>query len=147
DPDELIRRRNPDDPIARMIVTKASIAPGDTTTSGWANQLAQNVVADFLKGLAPQSAAATLMPSGLQLTLDAAGINAISLPSRSGTPGAPTIVTELTPIPVNSMTATAFTLGPVDKFGTMMVASRSLVRASQGETVVITELRDRASAG
>jgi hypothetical protein len=43
------------------------------------------------------------------------------------------------------MTTTAFTLGPTCKLGTMIVMTRSLLKASQGEAIFTMKLAEDAS--
>src|SRR4051812_41665227 len=50
------------------IVLRAATSPATIGTSGWASQLAQSAVADFVVGLAPVSAAAELISRGLRVS-------------------------------------------------------------------------------
>jgi hypothetical protein len=137
----------PDDRIAPLMLTRASISPGSSATSGNAAELTRNAVADFLGNLIPLSAAAALMPNGLQLTLDDAGVNSVTVPARSGSPSAPVFVSELSPAPVRSGTTTGTTVGPTRKFGSMVVVSKTVLKRSGGERVFTTLLAEDASAG
>ena len=63
----------PDDPVTGLLV-KAATNPATLTTSGWASQLAQTVVADFIQGLGPASAGAALLARGTQFQFGKAAI-------------------------------------------------------------------------
>jgi hypothetical protein len=51
------------DEAALAILTKADIAPAAVGTTGWGQEIAGAALADFVGGLAPQSADAALFPS------------------------------------------------------------------------------------
>src|SRR5688500_13479389 len=54
---------------ATPLVLRGATAPATTTTSGWASQLAQTAVGDFIGSLGDYSAAARLISAGLLLPL------------------------------------------------------------------------------
>lgn len=103
-----------DDPCTKVIsdvITRAATAPADTTTSGWASQLVQTVIADFMESLIPDAVYPKLSAAGLRLTFGRNGV--ISVPTRSATPTiAGSFVGEGAPIPVRQGAFTAATLVP-----------------------------------
>jgi hypothetical protein len=84
------------DRVTPALLTRA-VAPADTTTSGWASQLAAKAVAAFISSLAPQSAA-RLIEAGVTVSFD--GIATVTLPWATSNPE-PTFVAEGGAIPVN----------------------------------------------
>lgn len=113
-PDEIRRSAYGDDEPTKVftdLVTKAATAPATTTTVGWAAELVQTVIADFVETLPPQSIYPSLSSLGLKLGFGRAGI--ISVPTRSSTPTiAGSFVGEGAPIPVRQAAFTATTLTP-----------------------------------
>lgn len=114
-PIDVVRQQHYGDDDATKIVTdfvtKASVAPATTTTSGWASQLVQTVNVDFMDSLMPQSVYPGLASRGLRLTFGRNGV--ISIPSRSSTPTiAGSFVGEGAPIPVRQGAFTSTTLTP-----------------------------------
>jgi len=92
-------------------VTRAASAPADTTTSGWASQLVETSVADFMQLLMPASVYPGLSAKGLRLNFGRSGI--ISIPARLATPTiAGSFVAQGSPIPVRQGAFTAITLTP-----------------------------------
>jgi len=93
------------------VVTRAATAPADTTTSGWASQLVQTSVADFMSLLIPASVYPGLSAKGLRLNFGRSGI--ISIPSRVATPTiAGSFVAQGAPIPVRQGAFTSTPLTP-----------------------------------
>lgn len=93
------------------IVTRAASAPADTTTSGWASQLVETSVADFMELLIPASVYPGLAARGLRLNFGRSGI--ISIPTRSATPTiAGSFVAQGAPIPVRQGAFASVTLTP-----------------------------------
>jgi HK97 family phage major capsid protein/HK97 family phage prohead protease len=85
--------------IVDFLTTKAASAVATTTTSGWASQLVNTVVGDFLDQLQPLSIYPRLAAAGPRFTFGQNGV--ISIPSRSSTPTiAGSFVAEGAPIPV-----------------------------------------------
>lgn len=92
-------------------ITRAASAPADTTTSGWASQLVETQVADFMQLLMPQSVYPGLSSKGLRLNFGRSGI--ISIPSRTATPTiAGSFVAQGAPIPVRQGAFGSITLTP-----------------------------------
>jgi hypothetical protein len=137
----------PNDDVSPVLLTRAAVAPGSTTTSGWASQLVQSAVWDFFKNLVPISAAAALAARGASIPLDDSALSTISIPYRSTAPRDPHFVTELSPMPVRSEALAGVTLGPVRKIGSILVVSRTLLKRSGSQNVYTTMLREDASYG
>jgi HK97 family phage prohead protease len=118
------RERKPLDEIRRMIYgddeatkavlewqTKAASAPAMTTVVGWAAELVQQIVIDFMATLSPKSVFPRLSGAGLTLTFGRNG--KIIIPTRSRTPTiAGSFVGEGLPIPVRQGAFTSQTLTP-----------------------------------
>jgi hypothetical protein len=139
---EQCARMYPNDKVAlALLQTRAAISGGSTTVSGWASQLIDKAVSDWLASLAPASAAATLMARGL--TIPISGEGSISIPGRSGLPVAAPFVGEQSPIPVRQFVLGAATLTP-RKVGTIVAWSREL-SLSSADQVFETMLREDAS--
>lgn len=147
-PAELCAKLYPDDDVSLRVLTRAAITPGTTTTSGWASQLVQNAIGNFLGNLTATSAAAALMGRGVALNVEA-GVPreaaSVNIPVRSNAPIGPHWVTELNPIPVRSDTLTSVPLGPSRKLGSIVVLSRELMKRSDAANIFNTILREDAS--
>jgi HK97 family phage prohead protease/HK97 family phage major capsid protein len=93
------------------VITRAASAPADTTTSGWASQLVQTAISEFMQLLIPASVYPGLAAKGLRLNFGRSGI--ISIPSRSATPTiAGSFVAQGSPIPVRQGAFGSVTLTP-----------------------------------
>lgn len=93
------------------VVTRAASAPADTTTSGWASQLVETSISEFMQLLMPASVYPSLAAKGLRLNFGRAGV--ISIPSRSATPTiAGSFVAQGAPIPVRQGAFGSVTLTP-----------------------------------
>lgn len=84
-------------------VVKAVTNPAMTDVAGWAAELVDTAIADFLEELRPRSVYAQLAPKGLKFSFDRNGV--IKIPRRNYTPNAPgdlrgAFVGEGQPIPV-----------------------------------------------
>lgn len=91
--------------------TRAATAPAMTTQAGWAAELVQQVVTDFMDTLLPKSVYPRLAALGLGLTFGRNG--RIIIPTRSLTPAiAGSFVGEGQPIPVRQGHFTSQTLVP-----------------------------------
>jgi HK97 family phage prohead protease/HK97 family phage major capsid protein len=96
--------------VSHFMVQRAASAPATTTTTGWAAELVQTVIADFQETLAPQSVYPALAALGLRLNLGSNGV--ISIPTRSSTPTiAGSFVAEGAPIPVRQGSFNAQSVG------------------------------------
>jgi HK97 family phage prohead protease len=114
---------------ATHIVTRAAIAGGTTTTVGWAADLIQLAVADFLAVLHPIAVFPRLAALGVPLTFGPTA-GAIRIPSRAATPSiSGSFVGEGSPIPVRRIGTQSITLSP-HKMGVISVFSRELARYS-----------------
>jgi hypothetical protein len=142
----------PDDPIVKAILTRADQTIGTTGTSGWASQVAPNVVGDFLAGLAPISAAARVIAQGMMVRVPAAANDdgvpvSLTLPSRSGQPPATSTpwVAEGAPITVRKYTLNGDTVLTPKKFAFIVAFSRELAKQADGEMVVRQMMREDAA--
>jgi hypothetical protein len=107
------------DTVTRALLTRAATAPADTSTSGWASQLAGRAVGAFIASLAPQSAAAQLIEAGVQINLD--GIATATVPWATSNPQ-PAFVSEGGVIPVKQAVLTGAVVGPPSKLGSLKVS-------------------------
>lgn len=133
------------DKLVNAIVERGNAPVGTTSASGFASQIAQNLVAEFLASLAPLSAASAIISQGLSVPMQRA--NQISLPGRTGAPS--TTVSwagEESPVPVRSYTVNDDTVLSPRKFGFIVGISRELARRAGGEGVVRQLLREDAAA-
>ena len=90
---------------------RAASAPAMTTVTGWAAELVQQIVSDFMETLMPKSVYPRLSAAGLSLTFGRNG--KIIIPTRSRTPTiAGSFVGEGQPIPVRQGAFTSQTLTP-----------------------------------
>jgi HK97 family phage prohead protease len=112
--DEIRRMIYGDDEATRAVLewqTKAASAPAMTTVVGWAAELVQQIVVDFMATLTPKSVFPRLSGAGLSLTFGRNG--KIIIPTRSRTPTiAGSFVGEGLPIPVRQGAFTSQTLTP-----------------------------------
>jgi HK97 family phage prohead protease len=115
-----------DEPLKAVVdwQTKAASAAALTTVTGWAKELAQQIVVDFMDILMPASIFGPLSGMGLSLGF---GRNAkIIIPTRSRTPTiAGSFVGEGLPIPVRQGAFTSLSLTPM-KMAVITVWSREL---------------------
>jgi len=103
-----------EDELTRVVfdvVTKAATAPATTTTTGWAAELVQTAIGDFIESLMPNSIYPSLSTKGGRFSFGRNGI--VSLPSRAATPAvAGSFVGQGSPIPVRQAAFAATTLTP-----------------------------------
>jgi HK97 family phage prohead protease len=102
-----------DEPTRAVLdwATRAATAPAMTTVTGWAAELVQQIVVDFMALLLPKSIFPRLSAMGLSLTFGRNG--KIIIPTRSITPTiAGSFVGEGAPIPVRQGAFTSQTLTP-----------------------------------
>jgi|SRR5689334_9492740 Phage capsid family len=129
--------------LTPALLTRAAVAPADTSTSGWASQLAGKAVASFIASLAPESAAAKLMQAGTFINMD--GVAELTVPWPSTNPQ-PAFVAEGGAIPVAQGALTGVTLGPPSKLAAIEAFTRELAAHSvDAAEVVIGDLM-RAAA-
>jgi hypothetical protein len=134
----------PKDTIAHALLTRATVAAGDTTTPGWAEELVQQATSRWLGTLVPGSAAAALIgaPGAIQLPIE--GIGSISVPVRANPPAAAAWVAEGDAISAYADALTSVVLRP-KKIGILVPFSRELQRLSQAEAVFTALLVEQAS--
>jgi HK97 family phage prohead protease len=112
--DDIRRTIYGDDEATRAVVdwaVRAASAPAMTTVVGWAAELVQQIVVDFMETLMPKSVYPRLSAAGLPLNFGRNG--KIVIPTRSRTPTiAGSFVGEGLPIPVRQGAFTSQTLTP-----------------------------------
>lgn len=111
--DVMTARYGDDETVKTMldVVTKAATAPATTTTTGWAAELVQTSILDFMESLMPASIYPSLRARGGEFSFGRNGI--VSIPSRNtGTSLAGSFVGQGAPIPVRQGAFTATTLTP-----------------------------------
>lgn len=114
---------------ATHIVTKAAVGGATTATSGWAAELVETAMADFLESLRPVSVYPGLSALGTRLTFGP-NAGAIKIPSRATSPSiSGSFVAEGAPIPVRRLGLTSLTLSP-KKMGVISVFSREIAKYS-----------------
>jgi HK97 family phage prohead protease/HK97 family phage major capsid protein len=125
--DEIRRAIYGDDEATRAVLewqTKAAAAVAMTTTVGWAAELVQQIVVDFMATLMPKSVFPRLSGAGLSLTFGRNG--KIIIPTRARTPTiAGSFVGEGLPIPVRQGLFTSQTLTP-KKMGVITTWTREI---------------------
>jgi HK97 family phage prohead protease/HK97 family phage major capsid protein len=111
---EIVRTAFGDDEATRAVVDwqmRAATAPAMSTVVGWAQELVQQIVVDFMQTLMPKSVYPRLSGMGLTLTFGRNG--KVIIPTRSRTPTiAGSFVGEGLPIPVRQGAFTSQTLTP-----------------------------------
>jgi hypothetical protein len=126
------------------IVLRAATSPAMVGTSGWASQLAQTAVADFVVGLAPLSAAAELIRRALKVNLD--GVGSVTIPQRKIVAGdAGGFVGEGQPITTRQLNVLGGpSLSPY-KFATIVGFTRELSERADFENVARQMLNEAAA--
>ena len=125
----ILKQKWPDD-LAAPLILRASSAPHSLTNT---STLAASIVADVIATLAPKSASATLLQSGLQLSFDRYAT--IYVPSVQAFSTQSAFVGEGAPIPIHDFTAAAASLVP-RKIATGVVLTREMVESSNAEAIV-----------
>jgi hypothetical protein len=134
-----------DDRVVAQIVERGAAPIATTTGNGWAAEISQNLVGEFLGTLAPLSAAAQIIAAGLQVRLGAAA--SMKLPARSDAPSSTVFwVGEAAPIPVRSYGINDDCELAPRKFGFIIGASREVAKRAGGEAVLRTLIREDAAA-
>lgn len=131
---------------ATAAVTRTAIAVATTTTSGWASQLVETAMADFLALLPPTSVYPVLRSMGVGLTFGP-NSGAIKIPFSSSTTAlAGGFVLEGDPIPVGRLTLDSITLTP-HKFGIIVPMTKEVMRYTNPalEAIVRSELLARTA--
>ncbi len=131
---------------ATSIVTKTAVAVATTTTSGWASQLVQTAMGEFLALLPPNTIYPALRDMGISLTFGP-NSGSIKIPFSSSTTAlAGGFVLEGDPIPVGRMTLDSITLTPT-KFGIIVPMTKEAMRYTNPalEAIVREELLARTA--
>jgi len=131
---------------ATAAVTRTAIAVATTTTSGWASQLVETAMAEFLALLPPTSVYPVLRSMGVGLTFGP-NSGAIKIPFSSSTTAlAGGFVLEGDPIPVGRLTLDSITLTP-HKFGIIVPMTKEVMRYTNPalEAIVRSELLARTA--
>jgi hypothetical protein len=134
----------PGDHVARAILVRATIAAGDTSTPGWAEELVQQATSRWLGSLVPGSAAAVLITAPGSIELPIEGEGSIAVPIRSNPPAAAPWVAEGGPIPAFAGALTTTLLRP-KKIGILVPFSRELSRLSAAASVFTQMLQEVAA--
>jgi HK97 family phage major capsid protein len=127
--EQVIKERWPND-LGLQAVTKSSIDPADTSTTGWAVELTEEANRGFLELLRGASIAAQMWPSaGVNLQFD--GYTAINVPSREGTTTdlASGWTPELGALPVRKAVFATQRIEPY-KWGAIVTLSREITQRS-----------------
>jgi HK97 family phage prohead protease len=107
---DVLQERYPGDE-GTGIVLRAAVAPANTTVAGWAAELVNTAIGDFLNQLAIVSIYPRLAAKGPKFTFGRNGV--IKVPGRSATPKINgSFVGEGQPIPVRKLGLSAITLTP-----------------------------------
>jgi len=115
-------------------ILRSNQTPGSTSASGWASQLAQTAVAQFILNLGPMSAASQLFALCLNMG-SPRGVEQLNVPGVVPVGSAGGFVAELDPIPVVSWTFDAATLR-AKKLAIVSVISREAARRANLEAQV-----------
>lgn len=112
------------------VVVKAAVAGATTTAAGWAAELVNTAMTDFLETLRPFSVYPAMAAAGGGRLAFGPNQGAIKIPSRAATPSiGGSFVGEGAPIPVRRLGLTSITLSP-KKMGVISVFSREIARYS-----------------
>lgn len=110
------------------VVLRAASAPATTTTTGWAAELVQTAISDFIDLLMPQSIYPALSAKGGRFAFGRNGV--VSLPSRSATPTiAGSFVGQGAPIPVRQGAFSSVSLTP-KKMAVITTMTREIMEHS-----------------
>jgi hypothetical protein len=123
----------PNDKALHYVVTRASVAPATTFTTGWAAELVQRITADTVEALSAASGAAECLRYGLVLDWNGGGI--ISAPGFVASANNSGFVKEGDPIPVRQLTSGPAQLSPY-KLATIAALTREMVESSNAEALI-----------
>ena len=112
------------------VIVKAAVAPAMTSVAGWAAELVNTAMGEFLETLRPESVYPALAAAGGgRLTFGPNG-GAIKVPARASTPSiGGSFVGEGAPIPVRRLALTSATLAPY-KMGVITTFTREMAKYS-----------------
>jgi|SRR5215207_9350073 len=141
--EDILNKMYPDDSNVAMI-TKAAVAGATTTAAGWAAELVNTAMGEFLETLRPRSVYPGLAAAGGGRLAFGPNAGAIKIPSRAATPSiGGSFIGEGAPIPVRRLGLTSVTLSP-KKMGVLSVFSREIAR--YGTPAIETLLRNEILA-
>lgn len=141
--EEVLNKMYPDDSNVAMI-TKAAVAGATTTAAGWAAELVNTAMTEFLETLRPRSVYPGLAAAGGGRLAFGPNAGAIKIPSRASTPSiGGSFVGEGSPIPVRRLGLQSITLSP-KKMGVISVFSREISR--YGTPAIETLIRNEITA-
>lgn len=144
--DSILEERYPGHESTAGVANRTAVALATTTTSGWASQLVETGMAEYLSLLPATSIYPTLRSLGVSLTFGPNSGN-IKIPFSSNTDAlAGGFVLEGDPIPVGRMTLDSVTLTPT-KFGIIVPMSKEVMRYTNPslEAIVRSELLNRTA--
>lgn len=128
-PEEVLERLYGNDEATGIIV-RAAVAPATTTASGWAAELVNTAMSDFLETLRPMSVYPELAAAGGGRLSFGPNQGAIKIPARAPTPSiGGSFIGEGAPIPVRRLALTSATLSP-KKLGVITTFTREIARYS-----------------
>jgi hypothetical protein len=137
----IAKSRWPDDRMAQFL-TRAATSAAMTNVPGWAQELVQTQVADFLIGLGPHSAASQIFQQCLSLTFDGSG--QINLPTFVADFHNADFVAENAAIPVQNLALDNPNPLLPHKCAAIALLSRELVESSNAEQLVGDTLKRAA---
>lgn len=134
-----------DDKLVQAVLQRSAAPLGTTADAGFAAELGQNLVAQYVSTLAPLSAAAAIIAQGLQVTMGRAASQ--KFPAREGAPSTTVAwVEQGDAIPVRSYALNDDCVLSPRKFGFIVAASREAAKRSGGEAAIRTLIREDAAA-
>jgi HK97 family phage major capsid protein len=125
--------------MAERIITRAATLPATTTTAGWAADLVQTGMAEFMESLFPNSVYPQLRAKGGSFTFGQNGV--VTIPYRESTPTvAGAFVAQGSPIPVKQGSFNSLSFTP-KKLGVITTMTRE---AAQHTTPALESLLRQA---
>ncbi|MFM9858183.1 phage major capsid protein [Pseudoxanthobacter sp. M-2] len=137
-----LEERFPNDKVSRSLLTRATASMATSANSA---VLVEAALGEFLKSLAPQSAAAEIMKRGVKVPLGRQGV--VHYPVRADPPAAAPWVAEGDPIPVVTRTFDGTVIGPHKKVALISAVTGELARRNGGAELVSQVLREDVSLG
>jgi hypothetical protein len=119
----------PGDEKTEWLVTRSAVLVGNTTTPGWASELAGRGVSDIVNVMAPVSAGFAVLQRGLQFKFDG-GYKSISVPGLLAAKTDASFVTQGVAIPVRKFDVSKFVSLDARKLATLNVVSDDLLQHS-----------------
>jgi capsid protein len=123
----------PNDKMLAHLITRGSVAPATTFTTGWAAELVTRTTADVVEALGAVSGAAEVLRQALVLEWNGAGL--ISAPGFVASANASGFVKEGDPIPVRQLVSGPAQLFPY-KLATIAAVTREMTESSNIEALV-----------